>query len=874
VPLVGAALAVTAGIVLDRYLSPPLLLTLVATACGLVATMLLLATRLDRYALAALLLTGAAGGAAYHHYRHDWFPADDVGNLAADTPLLVELRGVIDEEPLRSAAVRDDPLRSRDRGELTTLILRATRIRHNGAWADVSGRLQLVTNGALDGLHVGDELEAVGHLATIQGPANPGEFDFAGMLRDQGIRARLSVRKTADGVTRLERGWPESAPGWLAVLRSWGQRTLGRMLPGRTGGLAMALLLGEGSTMTAADWDKYVRTGVIHVLAISGQHLVVLGMFLWWGLRLLRVRQRHGAWMIAAFLLGYALLTGGRPPAMRSAVTVCAIAAAVVLRRRVLPANALALSWLAVAALNPADLFGAGCLLSFLSVAMLYWGTRWAVEHEADPLEQLIDESRPAWLRILRGIGRVIAVNYAIAGLIWLAVTPLAASRYHVVSPCAVLLGPPLTLLTSVALIAGFMQLAVAACWEPLATPLAWVVHYSLAGCEGLIDLVERVPGAYFHVGEVPDWWVWVFYLALLIFVSQPALRVHWRWALPAGLGWLCLGLGMATIHLPADEMRCTFLAVGHGGCIVVETPDGRTILYDAGAIAGPDCARRQIAPFLWHRGVRRIDEVFLSHADLDHFNGLTQLLDRFPVAQVTCTPTFSQKNMEGVRVTLAELDRRGVPVRIVSAGDRLQAGDVTVEVLHPPPSGPAGVENVRSMVLAIQHAGRTVLLTGDLEAAGTKTVLDLPPRRVDVMLAPHHGSPRADPQRLAEWAKPRVVIAALGQGDSLAAGKVYTKAGAQYLSTWPHGAVTVRTRKGGMIVETFVTKERFVFRGTERDEIAVAPSPLWYNRHAGATGGRVCAWARETSSSARSRSRKRRSSRAGASKARASPPT
>jgi competence protein ComEC len=367
---------------------------------------------------------------------------------------------------------------------------------------------------------------------------------------------------------------------------------------------------------------------------------------------------------------------------------------------------------------------------------------------------------------------------------------------------------------------------------------------------------------------------VWVFYLALLLFVSQPALRVHWRRALPAGLGWLCLGLGMATIRLPADEMRCTFLAVGHGGCIVIETPDGRTLLYDAGAIGGPDCARRQIAPFLWHRGVRRIDEVFLSHADLDHFNGLTQLLDRFPVAQVTCTPTFSQKNVPGVRVTLAELERRGVPVRTVSAGDRLEAGEVSIEVVHPPPSGPAGVENVRSMVLAVRHAGRTVLLTGDLEAAGTRAVLDLPPRRADVMLAPHHGSPRADPQRLAEWAKPRVVIAALGQGDSLAAGKVYTRAGAQYLSTWPHGAVTVRTRKGGMIVETFVTRERHVFRGTERDEVAAAPSPLWYNRHAGATGWRDCAWPRETSSSARSRSRKRRSSRAGASKTKVYPPT
>ena len=123
-----------------------------------------------------------------------------------------------------------------------------------------------------------------------------------------------------------------------------------------------------------------------------------------------------------------------------------------------------------------------------------------------------------------------------------------------------------------------------------------------------------------------------------------------------------------------------------------METPDGRTLLYDAGALGGPDVTRRQIAPFLWSRGIRRIDEVFLSHADLDHFNGLPELLDRFAVGQVTCTPTFADKNTEGVRETLDALRERGIPIRIVKAGDVLSAGDVRLEVLHPPAVGPPGV--------------------------------------------------------------------------------------------------------------------------------------------------------------------------------------
>src|SRR5262249_14769781 len=149
----------------------------------------------------------------------------------------------------------------------------------------------------------------------------------------------------------------------------------------------------------------------------------------------------------------------------------------------------------------------------------------------------------------------------------------------------------------------------------------------------------------------------------------------RWRWAVLAGLVWLCVGLVGAdwkSASTPADEFRCTFLAVGHGGCTVMETPDGRVLLYDAGALGGPDVTRRQIAPYLWNRGIRRIDEIFLSHADLDHFNGLPALLDRFAVGQVTCTPTFSEKATPGVQFTVETLKRRGIPVRIVRAGDRL----------------------------------------------------------------------------------------------------------------------------------------------------------------------------------------------------------
>jgi competence protein ComEC len=509
--------------------------------------------------------------------------------------------------------------------------------------------------------------------------------------------------------------------------------------------------------------------------------------------------------------MGYALLVGARPPVMRSAWTVAAIAGGMLLARPIMPANSFALAWILVAAINPTDVFNSGCLLSFLAVAVLFWGTSgW--QKQADPLEQLIQESRPLWLRGLRWLGHLVLLSYAVNLAVWLAVTPLVAQRFHLVSPVALLIGPPMVLLTSIALLAGFMLLLLAPLLWPLALVFAGITQWSLAGCEALVDAGLGLPGAFWYVPDVPGWWLWLFYAGLLGFLTQQTLRRRWSLFLLSGLGWLLLGLLSGLLTWGTVEFRCTFVAVGHGGCTVLETPDGRTLLYDAGAITGPDVTRRQIAPFLWSRGIRRIDELFLSHADLDHFNGVPALLDRFAVGQITCTPTFAERETGGVQLTTEAFRRHGIPVRIVRAGDRLAAGNVAITVLHPPAVGPEGKENARSMVLLIGHAGHSILLTGDLESPGLERVLSLPPVPVDVFMAPHHGSLAANIPALAKWANPKFVVSCQRKPRG-PQNEPYTAQGAIFLGTWPHGAVTIRSHPGKLIVETFKSGQRWEIR-------------------------------------------------------------
>jgi competence protein ComEC len=440
-------------------------------------------------------------------------------------------------------------------------------------------------------------------------------------------------------------------------------------------------------------------------------------------------------------------------------------------------------------------------------VAVLYWGiSRWFYA-DADPLQQLLDESRPGWERGLRWLGRTVVVSYAVTAACWLAVTPLVAARYHLVSLAGLVIGPPVVLLTSIALLAGFLLLLVAvACW-PLVPLFAWIVHASLAGCEFLVRGSDRLSVLH-YTGDIPEAWLWLFYLGLLAALVLEPLRRRWDLAALAGLAWVCLGLVAASARPAPDALRCTFLAVGHGGCTVIETPEGRTLLYDAGALGGPDVTRRQIAPYLWHRGIRRIDEIFLSHADLDHFNGLIGLSERFPIAQVTCTPTFEDKPIRAVALTLDTLEQKRIPRRIARAGDRLTSGSLALEVLHPPANGPDGPENARSLVLLLRHAGHTILLTGDLEKEGLERVLQLPAPTVDVLMAPHHGSRTANTPELAAWAHPRLVVACQGPPRGPARQhESYRAQGAAVLGTWPHGAISIKSHANGLWVTTFRSK-------------------------------------------------------------------
>ena len=598
-PIVPVALAAGVGVVLDRCLAIPIALGL-AAAGGCLGAWLLF-RRWGRVADVGILAASMLLMAAMHRLSQDPPVNRQLRDLATTdgTPLRLVATLVA---PIQLSPGDDDVLRTMPRPDSARLVLDVTqRLDADGA-RPISGRIVAYLPGTVADLYPGDEIDIQGKLLRPLGPANPGEADRAQDLRDQGIAAVLVAPKIADSVRLRQRGWGASLAGWLGRLQQACKSTLKDRLV-RQSALAIALLLGDGSELGEAEWDKYQRSGVVHALAISGQHLVVLAAFLTMLRRGVRVSLRGSTIVIAAILVGYALLAGGRAPVMRAAWVVLAIGLAVHLRRPVPPAATLAVAWIAVLLTNPADAFAIGCQLSFLGVILLRWGVApLLAPRPVDPLDTLQRDLDAGPVRWLKARGRQIGVVFLANAIVWLGLTPLIAVHFHVVSPIALLIGPPVIATMSIALVSGFMLLVVAPILGPLAAPLAWLTDASLSVCGWMVDASLRLPGATFYVADIPEWWLWIYVVGLLavLWIPMPAFAIR----VLAGVGgvWFALGLAFGCGFGRDLSPRIAFLAVGHGGCTVIQTSAGRTLVYDAGSMGGPDVTRRVIAPYLWSR--------------------------------------------------------------------------------------------------------------------------------------------------------------------------------------------------------------------------------------------------------------------------------
>ncbi|MFI4876890.1 MAG: ComEC/Rec2 family competence protein [Blastopirellula sp. JB062] len=803
-PLTLIAAALCAGITLDRGMA---LGGTAATACCFTALAAWLACWRQRWETAGsccVLLAIAACGARMHDAAWNRFSSDDIGLRvgANSAPIAVEAFAV--DYPLALAAEPPSPLQTFQQAEAVRLPLQLAAVRDGRRWRRAVGRASLwVQADALD-VRPGDRLRVYCQARRIEPPANPGEFDFAAHARAD--RTLVTLRTSfAECVER--RG--ERRASWLskiAEVRRQVAAILSARLSPQVSPLASALLLGNRAGVDRRLSAEFRQTGLVHLLAISGLHLGVLLLAVYCVLRVCLFSPKTIAACVIAFAVAYMLLVDMRPPVVRATVLAVVFAWGLLSERRVLPWNKLAAALLLVVGWNPADLFRVGPQLSFLAVAVLIWIAPLMTGRDLQPLDRLIAETRPWYVRLMRYGWSKTWAAYVASLAVWLAAMPLIAAQFHLVAPAAIWFSPPFMLITGVALMSGLAVCCLAPIVGGAAYPFALICDGSLSWLTMGVEAAAALPGGSFWVSGPAAWWTGGWYGLLAI--SAIAIRL-WGWPMIRGGallgGWCAIGLlvAMSPPWQASDDLRCTFAAVGHGTAVLVEFPNGSNLLYDCGRLGAPQRATESVAALLWSRGITHLDAIVISHADSDHYNGVPGLLERFSVGRVYVSPVMFERETDALRFLRNSIELAGVPLATLAAGDRLNVGaKASISVLHPTTRGVIGSDNANSLVLLIEAYHKRLLLPGDLETPGLEGVLQEEPIDCDVVMAPHHGSAGSEPGRFLAWSTPEMVVASGSASDRRRGGGELDASGAAVWHTAESGAVTVRLDQAG--VETF----------------------------------------------------------------------
>lgn len=805
--------AAAAGIVVDRYAGFAITHWWLGAWIALLLWGLLWRAARNSVAGVALLVAVACLAGAWHHWSWNLFRDDELARGATlhRHPVCVEAIALTGPRLVRAPPV--EPMRAIPQGDQTRLTVRIVRGRHLDAWRPASGTTSLLIEGHLLGVRAGDRLKIFGRFARPEPQQNPGEFDFAAHNRADRKLCLLQCNYP-DCVSVAAAGSRWNWRRWLDVVRDSASGLLAQRLDESQSPMASAILVGARERFDRQQTQAFFKTGTIHLFAISGLHVGILAGALFAIARCGLLPRRGALALVMTLTVGYCLLTDARPPVVRATILVVIACLAWMSLRRASLINTLSLAAIVVLIINPADLFRTGVQLSFLAVATLAWFQRYLLQSEPDdPLDRLIARTRPRPVKLAKAVGRYIWKLFVVSTIIWLVALPLVMYRFHLFSPIAMLLNPLIALPVTLALLSGFGVL-IAGWILPLAVPpLAWL-------CDGCLWLTQTAVGhaadwrgSYSYVAGPPLWWVLGFYGGLGLLFALPKYRPPRRWCCALLAVWLAAAAvyplwvrGELPLVENNNELRCTFVSVGHGSAVVLELPGGQTLLYDAGSLGSPESGARSIASQLWSRQITHIDAIVLSHADVDHYNALPGLVERFSIGAVYVSPVMFEEEFGALAALRETIDDAGLPLRMIYANDRLITNDsVEIEVLHPPEKGVIGRDNANSIVLLVEYAGRRILLPGDLEPPGLNDVLAEERLDVDLAMAPHHGSLRSSPAGFAARCTPEYVVISGGPStDASAAIRDFQAAGAEVFHTARCGAVAIQSTGDEFTINTW----------------------------------------------------------------------
>ncbi len=684
---------------------------------------------------------------------------------------------------------------------------------------NMAGGLRATAYGTADQpfplIRCGDKIHAAIALRLPERYLDPGVWDATAWLRQQGIAAVGSLKVSGITLARGRGGFS----CWLHSVQQAGTQRLidfadssatsrlprWLLLSHSDAGMLSAMILGDRTYLEHQARVGFERTGSFHLLVVSGMHLAIFAGCIFALAALVRLPRLWSTAVTITCSFAYAMLAGFGEPVQRSfwMVTLYLLARSLFRERNSL--NAVGFAALCLLALDPSSLLGASFQMTLLSVLIVAGVSVPVAEHTFGPYLQAarnlglvtIDPSLPPKLAQFRVTLRLIADHLRpfvgprvarflapasvrlglrcfelllISGLIELAMSLPMAIYFHRITA----LGLPVNLLVvpliGLALPSALITFATLLVWPSLAIVPASVTAALLHSIHGIVQHFSSMGAGDIRISS-PGGFAIVAGILLIGAAVWTARNSRYPVALPIaalGLSAACVFYPRALVYSPG-VLEVTAIDVGQGDSLLLVTPEGKTLLIDAGGPIGGaqsgnsnfEIGEDVVSPVLWSRNIRRLDAVALTHAHSDHMGGMLSVLQNFRPRQLW---VGKNPGIPAYKALLAEAGQLNIPVESRTAGDHFAFGGTQIEVLAPSAGYVPGATatNDDSLVLHVAYGQTSVLLEGDAEAASEQHMLS-EQLHSDLLKIGHHGSKTSTTPRFLAAVGPRYALISVG---------------------------------------------------------------------------------------------------------------